>query len=281
MKNKSVENSGFTLIELMITIAVFSLVMIGVYSVYTSQMRTHYVQQQIVDMQQNIRATMYLMEREIKMAGLNPTGAGGVGITVADNHLLEFNMDFAGGYGDGIDNDNDGLIDEGDNDLDDNANGFFDEIEEEEWYDGDTDDASEEVKYRLSNDDGDGNGINDGLPGQVDGDGGSCDLQRWDSVNNVYKTLALNIDALNFVYLDTNRNVLATPVADTSRIRSIQVTLVARSSATPSNYFSNLIDATSYENENPDGAEVVLPAQNDTYRRIPMTMEVTCRNMGL
>jgi type IV pilus assembly protein PilW len=221
------------------------------------------------------------MELDIKLAGLNPTGAAGIGVSSADSHILEFNLDNSGGYNDGIDNDGSDGIDEGDNDLDDNGNGFFDEVDEAEWYDGDTDDAGEEVKYRLSNDD-DGNGVNDGLIGQADGDGGSCDLQRWDSASGTYKTLAMNIDALNFVYLkedgsNADENADGIP-EDLSDIRTVQVSLVARSGASPSNFFSDHTDTQSYENQQ---GTVIPPAQNDTFRRMLMTMEVTCRNVGL
>lgn len=281
MEKTAAGHSGFTLIEVMIAIAIFGIVLGSIYGVYKAQMRTHYTQQQVIDMQQNIRAAMYLMEREIKMAGLNPTGAAGIGITTADNHVLEFNLDASGGYGDGVDNDGNDGIDEGDNDEDDNGNGIFDEIDEAEWYDGATDDAGEEVKYRLSNDD-DGNGINDGLAGQADGDGASCDLQRWDNISGSYMTLSMNIDALNFVYLradgtDADTNGDGIP-EDLSEVRTVQVALVARSGAAPLNFFSNHTDSRTYLNQ---WGDVILPAQNDSFRRMLMTMEVTCRNIGL
>lgn len=277
MKKTAAGHSGFTLIEMMIAIAIFGIILGGVYSVYRAQMRTHYVQQQVIDMQQNIRAAMYLMEREIKMAGLNPTGAAGIGITTADNHTIEFNMDASGGYGDGVDNDGNDGVDEGDNDLDDNGNGFYDEADEAEWYDGAADDPGEVVRYRLSND-GNGDGINDGLAG-----GGSpCDLQRYDNISGTYKTLSMNIDALNFIYLKkdgTNADTDGDGIPeDLSEIRTVQVSLVARSSAAPSNFFSNYTDTRTYTNQL---GTVILPAQNDNFRRMLMTMEVTCRNIGL
>jgi type IV pilus assembly protein PilW len=281
MKQGAAGQRGFTLVEMMIAIAIFGIVMGSVYGVYLAQMRTHYVQRQVVDMQQNIRAAMYLMEREIKLAGLNPTGAAGIGVTSADSHILEFNLDNSGGYNDGVDNDGSDGIDEGDNNLDDNGNGLFDEADEAEWYDGDTNDEGEELKYRLSNDD-DGNGVNDGLAGQADADGGACNLERWDSVSGTYKTLAMNIDALNFVYLKKDGSLADEDgdgiPEDLSEIRTVQVALVARSSAAPSAFFSDYTDARSYENQQ---GTVILPAQNDSFRRMLMTMEVTCRNVGL
>lgn len=206
------------------------------------------------------------------MAGLNPTNAGGVGVTLADAHTLSFSMDFTGGIDDGKDNDDDGIVDEGVNGKDDNddnpddppegALDLVDEADEAEWYDGDVDDPNEQVIYVLSND-ADNDGINDG---------GVCNLLRNGEV------LAPNIDALNFVYLDSAGNPLATPVADPSGIRSIQVSLVARSGEKPSKYSYGYVDGKSYQNQ--QGA-VILPQQNDSFRRVSMTMEAKCRNLGL
>lgn len=270
MKKSAAGNRGFTLVELMVTVAVFGIVLTGVYSVYQAQLRSHYTQQEIMDMQQNIRAAMYLMEREIKMAGLNPTGANNVGITVADAHTVSFNMDFTGGFNDGDDDDDDGVIDEGVNGIDDNGNGLVDEADEAEWCDGDVNDVNEQVVYALSND-LDFNGVNDGLPTE-NNDGGTCDLWRNGEL------LALNIDALNFVYLDGNGALLAAPVADTTQIRSIQVSMVARSGSNPSSFSHNYADTQSYQNQQGD---IILSQQDDSFRRVLMAMEVKCRNMGL
>lgn len=230
-------HTGFTLLEVMIAIAVFAIAMTGVYAVYYSQMRTHYTQLEIVNMQENLRAALYLMDREIKMAGLDPTGKAGAGIVLADTSQLHFTMDFTGGDTDGIDDDGDGVVDV-------MANG------DPEWYDGKTDGPNEDVTYALSG----GNLTRNG------------------------QNLALNIDALNFVYLDANGNVLATPVADTGQIRTVQVSIVARSSATPSQFDLNMTDTRSYANEQ---GTVILPAQNDHFRRLMMSADIKCRNMGL
>lgn len=272
MKNNKTNDTGFTLIELMIALAVFSVIISAVYMIYREQLRTHYTQQEVMEMQQNIRAALYLMEKEIKMAGLNPTGAAGIGITTADAHRLDFSADFTGGAGNGIDDDGDFLTDEGSDGLNNNndPNGWIDEADEAEWYDGKTNDPNEQVSYILSND-ADNNGINNGLPTE-NNNNGTCDLMRNGEI------LALNIDAINFVYLDGNGNPIATPVADTSDIRSIQVSLVARSSMYPSALTRNYVDTRQYQNQQ---GTLIMPAQKDTFRRIMMSIEVKCRNMGL
>jgi type IV pilus assembly protein PilW len=270
MNRQRIHSAGFTLVELMIAVLVFAIAMAGVYGVYSAQMRTHYTQLQVVDMQENLRAALYLMEREIKMAGLDPTGKAGARIRTADPDQLRITMDFTGGENNGIDDDGDGVVDDGSNGIDDNGNGLIDEPDEAEWYDGDTNDPNEDVTYGLDND-GNADGINDGLPTQ-NNTGAACNLIRNGQI------LGLNIDALNFVYLDSKGNPLASPVGDTRQIRAIQITIVARSSATPSKFTVNTVDNRSYKNQQ---GTVILPAQNDHFMRLMVSTEVKCRNVGL
>lgn len=231
-------SAGFTLVEMMIAIAVFGILMIGVYAVFRAQVKTHYTQQQVIEMQGSLRAVMDLMEHEIKMAGFDPENSGEFGVLQASSYAFEFTYD----------EDEDGVADEdGDGDLDaDDGNGY--------------------VKYELSNDI-DLNGQNDG---------GVCNLLRNGSI------VALNVDALNFVYLtaDGSEYDPADPVDpdDLDDIRSVQVTLVARSSAEPSAYSYGFTDTRAYENQKP---ETILPAQNDSYRRRMLSTEVKCRNLGI
>ena len=82
-------SKGFSLIELLIAIAVFGVVVAGVIGAFTDQLRSHNTQQRILDMQQNARAAMYYMTRELKLAGLNPSGVTpavgpDIGILTAD-----------------------------------------------------------------------------------------------------------------------------------------------------------------------------------------------------
>ncbi|RJQ71936.1 MAG: prepilin-type N-terminal cleavage/methylation domain-containing protein [Desulfobacteraceae bacterium] len=264
MRQPAANDHGFTLIELMVYTGIFGIVLGAIFSAYYGQLRSQVIQRDVAEMQQNLRAAIYLMDREIKLAGLNPAGTPGIGMLTADAHELRFSMDFRGGASDGIDNDDNSLIDEGENDLDDNGNGLKDEPDEAEWYDGDTDDPGEDVTYRLSND-ADDNGRNDG---------GICHLLRNGDV------MALNIEALNFVYLDENGVPLATPVAaaDLGLIRSIQVALVARSGERVSTFARGHVDSRIYRNQRDD---VILPAQNDAFRRLALSTEVKCRNLGL
>lgn len=74
-------SSGFTLVEVLVSMAIVGIVLGAIYSLFISQSRTASVQEQVVTMQQNLRAAIYFMEREVRMAGYNPARvtAGGAG----------------------------------------------------------------------------------------------------------------------------------------------------------------------------------------------------------
>jgi type IV pilus assembly protein PilW len=215
---------GFTLVELLVAMAISSIVLASVAAAYRTQIRTHATQQMVVDMQQNIRGAMYIMQREIRMAGHDPTGLSGASILVADDAILQFQSD--------------------DNE------------------DGDSDDPMEDIRYAMTAD-GD-------LGRQLSGD--------------LLRPLAENIDAINFVYLDGANppNVLATPVpaSNLSDIRSIQITIVARSGQNLPGLFYQATDDRIYRNQ--QGTIILdMSAAPDTFRRQLLTAEVRCRNLGL
>ncbi len=64
-----------TLLETLISTALFSLVIIGVYLLYTTMQGTLNRGQLKTDLQQNARVAMDRMVQEIRMAGYDPTGA--------------------------------------------------------------------------------------------------------------------------------------------------------------------------------------------------------------
>lgn len=78
--------AGFTLIELMIAMAVGLVLLTAVYSVFILQNKELSKQEQIAVMQDNARIAMDMMTREIMMAGYGPsTLARCVGTTAATN----------------------------------------------------------------------------------------------------------------------------------------------------------------------------------------------------
>ena len=64
---------GFTLVELMIAMAMTGIVVAIIYSAYDLQTKIYTEQDKTADMQQNIRAALVFLQREARMAGYNPT----------------------------------------------------------------------------------------------------------------------------------------------------------------------------------------------------------------
>jgi len=252
-------NTGYTLIEILIAMAISGVVLTGIYQTYTNQMRTNNTQNQIVDMQQNIRVAMIFMEKEIRIAGLNPSGLADSGIDVATADMITVSVDTTGGQADGRDNNRDGNIDE-----------------PGEWFDG----IPEQVTYSLSNDNNN-NGQNDALEGLNDD---PCHLLR----NG--QRLASNIDALNFVYLglddadptcEENCRLLNTVSAqERGDIRAVQITIIARAGENIPGLSVPYTDDKTYYNQ-PVAGDIILPRQNDGFRRIRLISEMRSRNIGL
>ena len=61
--------SGITLVELLVVLVLSSLLMAAFYRLFIAHQYSYAVQEQVVDTQQNVRAAMDLMTREIRMAG--------------------------------------------------------------------------------------------------------------------------------------------------------------------------------------------------------------------
>lgn len=101
-------NKGFTLIELMIVIVIALVVMAGTYYAFEFQHSTYITEEKITDMQQNLRAAMLMLERDIRWAGFDPTMNAGPGFTAATS--TGFTFTFLADT-DGIDNNNDGTPD--------------------------------------------------------------------------------------------------------------------------------------------------------------------------
>ena len=192
-------NNGLTLIELMIAMVISILVMVSIYQVFRGHQKANTAQQLVVEMQQNARAAMTLMKREIRMAGYKPAASDGIdnngtgGIDMADpaengqtpgqeigvitalRDQIMFRMDILpdnpADCNDGVDNDSpaDGLIDEYD-----------------ECYDGLPDDANEQITYQL----------------QANAAGDGFDLVRiyYDGTNFKTDILAYDIEAIAFGY---------------------------------------------------------------------------------
>lgn len=69
MTNGRDRQSGMTLVELLVAMALSGLLVAGMYSVYLSMQRTNYNQEDITDTQQTLRIAMEAISRDIRMAG--------------------------------------------------------------------------------------------------------------------------------------------------------------------------------------------------------------------
>lgn len=100
MKNKWFfpnKQCAFTLVELLVAIAISGIVLAAVTKLFISTNRIYTVQGQVVNLQQGIRASLNIMSRDIRMAGLDPTGnAGAAGIANASSTNLHIKYDYNG-----------------------------------------------------------------------------------------------------------------------------------------------------------------------------------------
>jgi type IV pilus assembly protein PilW len=89
-------DSGFTLIELMVSIAIGLVVLASVATTFTSQTRAYSAQEQINQMEQNLRGALDIMTREIKMAGYRPNGGTVTGVVSYTSTSLTIQADIDG-----------------------------------------------------------------------------------------------------------------------------------------------------------------------------------------
>jgi prepilin-type N-terminal cleavage/methylation domain-containing protein len=164
---------GFTLVELMIAMAISLITMGLIYNGYKTQQEAHTNERLTVDMQQNARSTLAFMRREIRMANYAPRALNG------------------------IDDDLDGSIDEADESV---VRGFLTVRVDQLNFtldlnsDGDDSDANENITYGFDNgDDGDQDGI---------ADSGAAVVGRKDRSDTAdpFRPLAFDVHAIAFAY---------------------------------------------------------------------------------
>lgn len=91
------KDAGVTLIELMIVLVIAAFLVAGVYSLFITQHRSYAVQDQVAGVQQDARAALDIMARDIRMAGF-VTGAGsgtGSGFTDGTNNIVINGFNYA------------------------------------------------------------------------------------------------------------------------------------------------------------------------------------------
>ncbi len=193
------DNRGFTLVEVFIAMTISMLLLSGVYTSFLSQQRVYSAQQEIAIMQQNLRGAIFLLQREIRMAGYDPTGNANAGILVAGADTIKFTADLRGDA-EGSDPDGDIAIP--------------------------NDDPNETITYSLFDCDEDG-----------DDDLRRTDpaVVPADSDKPMEHLAAENIKAINFLYFDKDGNQTAV-LAD---IRTVQITMVSQTDKLDYRYTDN------------------------------------------
>ena len=93
MKDIGNNKGGFSLIELLIVLAISGIVLSGIYSVYSTNQKVFTSQQQVVEMEQNLRAATFMLVNDLRMAGYDPTGDAGAGIVTLGTNTITFTMD--------------------------------------------------------------------------------------------------------------------------------------------------------------------------------------------
>jgi prepilin-type N-terminal cleavage/methylation domain-containing protein len=72
-------NKGFSLIELLVVLVISAVAMAAVFQSFVAQVHPHAAQEQVVEMRQNLRASVDRMTREIRMAGYGGNMMGAFG----------------------------------------------------------------------------------------------------------------------------------------------------------------------------------------------------------
>ena len=92
-KSSGTSARGFSLIELMVAIAMACIVLTAVYSLHAALTKSYTTQNAAADAQDSIRAAVDLMAEDIMMAGFDPMGTAGARIIEAKADSIHFTLD--------------------------------------------------------------------------------------------------------------------------------------------------------------------------------------------
>lgn len=193
--------SGFTLIEIMIALLISSVILGSVFMTYSSQQKSYVVNDRLTEVQQNLRAAMIIMAKDIREAGCDPTGNANAGILLATKGRFQFTKDIAG------------------------------HTINASQGDGDLDDSNEDISLGFSpTNDTNGDGI---------ANAGAANLGR--DIGGGYQPIAENIQAIEFNYILDDGTSTNTPnSSQLNDIRAVQISILARASALEQNFSSPL-----------------------------------------
>ena len=91
--NHLYSKTGFSLVELLMALAISSIVLGAIYSVFTITNKNFTTQNVAANVQQSLRSAIGLMARDIRLAGLDPIGTESFGIEYASQTKIRFTLD--------------------------------------------------------------------------------------------------------------------------------------------------------------------------------------------
>jgi prepilin-type N-terminal cleavage/methylation domain-containing protein len=92
-KFKLQSEAGFTLTEIMVTVAIFGIVLTAVYAAFTSQFNSWQTQEDVATVQADIRSAAEMLTRDIRNAGFGvPTGSGVTTVAAANGSSITLNL---------------------------------------------------------------------------------------------------------------------------------------------------------------------------------------------
>jgi type IV pilus assembly protein PilW len=197
--------SGFTLIEIMIALLISSVILGAVFMTFSSQQKSYVINDRLTEVQQNLRAATIIMAKDIREAGCDPTGKSGAGVLIATPGRFQFTKDIAG------------------NTINPAAG------------DGDLDDSNENISLGFSTtNDSDTDGI-------VNIAAGAANLGRDLGKGAGFQPIAENIQAIEFNYLLDDGTASNAPTSSQlNDIIAVQISVLARASSPDQNFSSTL-----------------------------------------
>jgi type IV pilus assembly protein PilW len=234
--------AGFTLV-------ISGIIVAAIYSAYVTQQRVYLAQEQVAEMQQNLRAAADVLVREIRMAGYDPTGEAGAEITDLSPGQFSFS---------------------------------FDRDE-----DGDLSEATENIDLGFSaaagkdaNRDGIPDTLTAGIPNALPL---GRQTRKPGNPPSGYQAIAENFQAIEFHYLDADGDVTTDPAA----VRTVQFSLLARAGQTDPKFTNSAVYCPASNPLDPatgqcaDMTLSVWGPYNDNFRRRLLITNVEIRNLGI
>jgi type IV pilus assembly protein PilW len=193
-------------------------------------------------MQQNFRSALYFMTSEIRMAGYDPTGNAGAGITIALPGRMQLTYDIDGNESIAGSDETTGI-------------GF---------------------SYAVGKD-----VFGDGIPDIINSDGNPdpIPLGKESGGAGGYKNIAENIQAVEFQYLDSTGAITAV-INDIRSIQLTILARARRSDPKFINSMTYTTPSGTDTSGNPVAGQTWGP-YNDNFRRRMATTTIRCRNLGI